>query len=255
VLLLLLGLAAGLLLLRYAPDGDVAATAQNLGAMERPGEAAALTDPLLTEPFQDAYDGHLWVWGVPSIEEVEAGQDATWSTGAGDPRHAGARFQLGKVRLDYFAPEGGAFDASRLPAPVVEEAPNLGNVVELEAFRLDGATVESGGLLPVTLYWRALAPMEASYTVFIQALDDHGVKVGQIDRLPCSGGCPTTAWQPADLVGERYDLPIAIDAPPGRYRLIAGMYDLATGQRLPALDARGATANDHILVGTVEVLP
>jgi hypothetical protein len=58
-----------------------------------------------------------------------------------------------------------------------------------------------------------------------------------------------------DLVGEWYALPIRMDAPPGRYRLIAGMYDLATGQRLPVLDAQGKVASDHVLLDTVEVLP
>jgi len=91
--------------------------------------------------------------------------------------------------------------------------------------------------------------------VFVQALDKRGAKAGQIDRLPCNGGCPTTAWRSGDLVGERYDLPIRIDAPPGSYQLIAGMYDLATGQRVPVLGAQGQADYDHVLLGTVEVQP
>jgi hypothetical protein len=251
----LLALGAGLLLCRYTPEGDVAAAAWDLTAMEFHGEAAALTEPLLTEPFQDAYDGNLWVWGVPSLDEVEAGQDATWSFGSGHSRLGAARFQVGRVRLDYYARPGEAFNITRLPVLVLEEAHNLGNVVELVALRLDRTMVHTGEMLPLTLYWRALAPVDASYTVFVQALDEAGVKAGQIDRLPCNGDCPTTTWQSDELTGEQYDLPIRIGAPPGRYRLIAGMYDLATDQRLPVLDAQGSVASDHVLLDTVEVLP
>jgi hypothetical protein len=166
-----------------------------------------------------------------------------------------ARFQVGDVRLEYSAPPGKEFDPVRLPVLVAEEAPNLGNVVELVGVRLDGTTVPPGETLSVTLYWRALAPIDASYTVFVQAVDERGAKAGQVDRLPCNGGCPTTAWHPGDLVGEWYDLSIGIDTPPGRYQLIAGMYDLATGQRLSVLDAQGQVTNDHVLLGTAEVLP
>jgi hypothetical protein len=107
----------------------------------------------------------------------------------------------------------------------------------------------------VTLYWRALAEMDVSYTVFVQAVDEEGGKAGQVDRLPCHGGCPTTTWRPGDLIGERYDLAILPDAPPGRYWLIAGMYDLATGEHLPWLDAQGNVAGSYLLLGTIEVQP
>jgi hypothetical protein len=87
----------------------------------------------------------------------------------------------------------------------------------------------------------------------VQALDEAGLKAGQVDRRPCGGGCPTDTWRPGDLVGERYDLAIRPDAPPGRYRIVAGLYDLATGARLPVLDAQGNAAGDFLEVGWVEV--
>lgn len=254
-LLALLVLGAGFSLLRYAPTGDVAQAASNLAAMERPGEAAALTEPLLTEPFQDAYDGRLWVWGVSSKEEIAGEHSAVWTIGAGDSDPATARFQAGEVRADYFSPPGWQFDTARLPLLPAQDAPNLGNVVELVALHLDETRVKPGETLSLALYWRALAPTDTSYTVFVQAVDKVGVKAGQLDRLPCDGGCPTTTWRPGDLVGERYDLPIRADAPHGPYQVIVGMYDLATGDRLSLLDAQGNAVADHLLLGTVEVQP
>ena len=254
-LLLLLALGTFFSLLRYAPTGDVAEAARALAAMERPNEAAALTDPLLTEAFQDAYDGRIPVWGELSKEEVGVKHDATWVIGAGDPGSAAARFQAGSVRLDLYLPPGQPFNAARLPVPPLAESRRLGEAIELVAVQIDPTTVHQGETLPVSLYWRALAPMEASYTVFVQAIDSQGTKAGQVDRPPCDGGCPTTTWRPGDLVGERYDLPIRPDAPPGPYLLIAGMYDLTTGENLPWLDAQGKAVGSYLVLGTVQVQP
>jgi len=89
----------------------------------------------------------------------------------------------------------------------------------------------------------------------VQAIDDKGVKAGQLDRLPCGGGCLTTSWRPGDLAGEWYELPIRADAPPGRYQLIAGLYDLATGERLPVQVLGSSAVLDYVPLGFVEVMP
>ncbi|MGD9046533.1 MAG: hypothetical protein PVF77_00640, partial [Anaerolineae bacterium] len=176
-LLALLGLAAILLLLLYAPTGDAAQAAQALEAMARSDEAAALTDPLLTEAWQDAYDGGLWVWGVPAKGQVEAGQGATWGIGAGDPDAVAARFQVGNVSLDLALPAGQRFEVARLPAPALEDRPRLGDEISLVAAQLEGDSVRPGEMLSLALYWRALAEMDASYTFFVQALNQ-GDKAG-----------------------------------------------------------------------------
>ncbi len=95
--------------------------------------------------------------------------------------------------------------------------------------------------------------MDISYTVFVQVIDEAGTKAGQVDRIPCNGGCPTTTWRAGDLVGERYDLDIGLDTPPGRYRMISGMYDLVTGENLPWLDAQGGSMGNHLVLGTIDV--
>ncbi|MGD9315527.1 MAG: hypothetical protein PVG56_01735 [Anaerolineae bacterium] len=253
-LLALLGLAAILLLLLYAPTGDAAQAAQALEAMARSDEAAALTDPLLTEAWQDAYDGGLWVWGVPAKGQVEAGQGATWGIGAGDPDAVAARFQVGNVSLDLALPAGQRFEVARLPAPALEDRPRLGDEISLVAAQLEGDSVRPGEMLSLALYWRALAEMDASYTFFVQALNQ-GDKAGQVDRLPCEGGCPTTTWRAGDLVGERIDLPIQADAPPGHYRIVTGMYDLEKGENLTWYNGQGDASGEILTIGIVEVRP
>jgi hypothetical protein len=240
-------------LLRYAPGGDVPQAAYALASMEEPGEAVALTEPLWTEAFQDAYDGRLWVWGVPSNEEVASEHNAVWAAGRGDPDPATARFQVGEARLDYFPASKQPFDPSRLPVALLEKRPRLDDAVELLAVHTSDAQMAPGEMLSVALYWHALAPMDTSYTVFVQVINTEGGKAGQTDRLPCDGGCATTTWRAGDLIGERYDLPIDVDAAPGRYRIICGMYDLATGNNLPWLDAQGDPSGSFLVVGSIDV--
>jgi len=263
-LIVLVGLAAAFSLVRYAPTGDVAQAAGLLAEMEQPKEAVALADPLLTEPFQDAYDGHLPVWGVATPAEVKAEPEAVWTVGGSEEKPAvpgpqaqgvGVRLQVGSVPLTLSFEPGRPFDTARLPIPQQQPPPRLGDMIELAAAWPGDATVRQGENLPLALAWRALAPPDASYTVFVQAIDDEGVKAGQLDWLPCGGDCLTTSWRPGDLIGEWYELPIRADAPPGRYQLIAGMYDLATGERLPVQGPPGSAALDYVPLGFVEVMP
>jgi hypothetical protein len=254
-LLLLLAAGALLALFLYAPAGDAAGVARTLAAMERPGEAAALTKPPLTEAFQDAYDGHLPVWGVPSKAGVGDAGAGVWVIGDGETDPAEARLQVGRFRLDLFLPPNQRVDDNRLPAPIWQEEVRLGDVAMLAAVEMGEMALHRGEALPLALYWRALAATDISYTVFVQAIDDEGLKAAQDDRVPCHAGCPTTTWRPGDLIGEWYDLPIHPDAPPGHYQVVVGMYDLATGERLPALDAEDNVVGTYILIGSVEVQP
>ncbi len=252
-LVILLGLGTVRLLLFYGPTGDTAQAASTLASMERRGEVVALSDSFLTEPFQDAYDGGLWVWGVPDKGDVAGQHEAVWVIGKGDPEPALARFQVGTVQVDYYSAADKGFDAGRLPVPPWPGDVRLGDIVKLVAVQLDGTVARPGETLSLALYWRALAPLDASYTVFVQAIDEKDVKAGQVDRLPCDGGCPTDRWREGDLVGERYDLPIRADAPPGHYQLVAGMYDLATGENLSWQDAQGNSLGHVLPLASVQV--
>jgi hypothetical protein len=254
---LLLLLAAGALfaLFLYAPAGDAAGAARTLAAMERPGEAAALTKLQLTEPFQDAYDGHLHTWGVPSKEGVGDAGAGVWVIGDGETDPSDAKLQVGSIRLDLFLPPNQRVDDDRLPVAMWREEVRLGDVAELTAVEFEARELRRGEVLPLALYWRALAATDTSYTVFVQALNDEGLKAAQDDRVPCHGGCPTTTWRPDDVIGQWYEVPIHPDAQPGRYWLVIGMYDLATGERLPALDAGGNVVGTDVQIGFVEVQP
>lgn len=85
----------------------------------------------------------------------------------------------------------------------------------------------------VTLVWQAGdVPAEISYTVFVQLLDAQGRLIAQSDSIPAQGDRPTTGWRAQEYIIDVHPLRFNDLAAPGEARLIAGMYDALTGQRL-----------------------
>ena len=98
---------------------------------------------------------------------------------------------------------------------------------------------------PVTLRWYAAATVPTDYTVFLHLRDDAGQLIGQADGPPLGGWYPTSWWGAGEWVTDEHTFPLPAGAPPGNFRLVAGLYDPATGARL---------GSEHDL-GPVEVRP
>lgn len=93
-------------------------------------------------------------------------------------------------------------------------------------------TVTAGTTLPVRLVWSAAVRPQHDYTIFVHLLDDSGVPVAQNDRQPLAGFYPTSAWEPGVGVEDVYRLELPAALPPGRYRLVTGLYEPANNERL-----------------------
>jgi len=121
-------------------------------------------------------------------------------------------------------------------------------MVEFLGYDLDRTTFSPGEVIPLTLYWRALGPMDTSYTVFTHLIDEQNRIWGQQDNPPRGGQHPTTRWVKGEVVTDSYNIPIDPDAPPGEYVIEIGLYNAATGDRLPVLDEKGEVKDDRVLL-------
>lgn len=140
------------------------------------------------------------------------------------------------------------FDVPSISHPL---AGNLGDQVELLGYDLSAGTVAPGDTLTLTLYWRALAEMDESYTVFTHLVAPDGSVAGQRDSLPVGGAYPTTLWLPGEVVAaDVYEIPVRVDATPGEHRLEVGMYVAETGRRLPVVGA----SEDSTLLQAITVV-
>jgi hypothetical protein len=128
-----------------------------------------------------------------------------------------------------------------------EPSARFGEGIRLVGHRLE----ERDGALDLTLYWQAGARPDHDYQVFVHLLDGEGRIVGQSDGPPVSGYYPASTWLPDQIIADTHRVPLPREGRPSAFAI--GLYDLVSGQRLPALDTGGAgLANDALVIPLVE---
>ena len=121
--------------------------------------------------------------------------------------------------------------------------------------RLEGVRsfepARAGEIVPVHLTWSVRGSGEP-VSAFVHLVDEAGFRVSQADGPP--GGTHTTyrKWRPGLILNSTHDIPIPVSLPPGRYRLLAGLYypELSHDAIVP-LDG-GSPRRE---IGTLQVLP
>ncbi len=122
--------------------------------------------------------------------------------------------------------------------------------IRLLGSSLARSEVTAGDWLRFTLFWQAAGPVSRELTVFTQLLGPDGRVWGQQDHPPRGGWYGLPLWPSGQPVADDYAFPIDPATPPGPYRLIAGLYDSQTGQRLPLQSPAGG---DFVEAGLVRV--
>jgi hypothetical protein len=137
---------------------------------------------------------------------------------------------------------------------------DFGDQVRLLAFDLEGRKDEgmeawksipaihadAGDALPVVLYWRALAPLAANYSVFVHLDAPDGMTYASADELN-PADIPTSHWPPSLYVRNPLSLVLPADLPPIRYALTVGLYDPESGARLPLTGCDGCSPGTDVL--------
>ena len=141
--------------------------------------------------------------------------------------------------------------------PAVATDYRLGEAIRLVGYTVTGDPVAPGDTLPISLFWQRAAgsaPIEQEYKVFTQVIDLGDLhKVAQRDGEPACTEFDTDEWRAGETVLDRYTLTVAVDARPGDYTLLVGMYD-AEQARLPVLAADGALLGDAMPLTTIRVV-
>jgi hypothetical protein len=128
----------------------------------------------------------------------------------------------------------------------------LGEGISLLGYDLFQEPLTAGARFTVDLYWQARQSMPDDYTAFVQVLGPDGTLVGQHDGVPAQDAAPTSAWAEGEVVRDRhqFDFPIL---QPGDYRVIVGMYNSATGARLPVASSDALPAGDFLQIETFTI--
>ncbi len=148
---------------------------------------------------------------------------------------------LGTVTVDEYVRQ---FRESILPRAA---SLRFGQAIELVGYHTGSSSRGADQAPRLTLYWRALRPMDISYTVSVRITDMTGRVVVQQDHIPGDGVWPTTAWLPGEYVTDVYRFGEPVELPPGRYQLAVVLYDLETGVQLDVTWPSGEVAEGGVI--------
>jgi hypothetical protein len=152
------------------------------------------------------------------------------------------------------------FDRLATPARFAQDEPmshpaslNFGDKLLMRGYDLPQTTAHPGDLLPVTVYWESLAPMEIRYRGFIHLVGADDTRWGQHDDDPACR-LLTTEMRPGQRSSRQFRVAIDPVTPPGDYQLVFGLYDPANFQRLPIWDnLANQSPGDSVVLGQVRI--
>ena len=156
----------------------------------------------------------------------------------------------------YFVPAYAApqtVDAASISQPLCV---TFDGKIELLGAEVDRGSAQPGDPIRVTLYWRALQPIDRSYVAFVHLSDDQGIIVAQRDTWPGRGMYPTTSWQPGEVIADSLYLHVPDGAyAPNNATLQVGLYE-QNGPRLSAVDTQRPAVEDNAApIGSVQIDP
>ncbi|GIK36695.1 MAG: hypothetical protein BroJett011_05280 [Chloroflexota bacterium] len=117
--------------------------------------------------------------------------------------------------------------------------------IHLTGFELDPPAQDR---LDFRLAWRTDQAPPADYTVFAQLLDLENNLAASYDRPPLDGAYPTSTWLSGQTIIDPRYIPLQ-NVPPGEYRLIVGLYNPASQQRLLTVSGADFVELTRVTVG------
>jgi hypothetical protein len=111
-------------------------------------------------------------------------------------------------------------------------------------------TAAPGEIIPVAITYQLETPVDANLRWFVQLLSPEGAAVALLDTAPDQGYGAFPALPVGEQFVERAALPLPGNLPPGRYRLIAGLYNPEVPDQNRLMTPNG---RDHVELGEVNV--
>lgn len=219
-----------------------------------------LVSPTSVDVFQNVLPGGPLYRGGPLWLVVDSGPFHLWSTRPPEWYLAKYTYMVG---ITEFSPTVRLIEYLPLTAPNADATPTrtvhtrFGEDIRLLGYDIStnaqGATLEKGDMLGISLLWQAVAPMEIDYTVGIYLLDPGGAVALQQDRYPVDGFAPTSRWKPGELVRDNYGFILPQTLPPGGYKVAIAVYDLSTMKRLVIIGQDNTEQGDLLILETLSI--
>lgn len=113
------------------------------------------------------------------------------------------------------------------PKPVLSFAKKVEDEIEFLGIDIHE---QKEGVLPLTLYWRALKKTNREWNIFFHFLDSDGVTQHEMFRSLCYRIYPTQAWNPGEIIEEQVYMTVPKKLSGRTLSLTMGFLDHATGE-------------------------
>jgi hypothetical protein len=167
---------------------------------------------------------------------------------------------LGRVfaRIEGGAPgiEVATVKVEPLQPPAAPDAwqAELGNNIALVEANIVPPQAQPGQEIEIHVRWYVPRGVpQLDYTTLIHLGQPDAPPLATGDSPPLGGDYPTRAWGNGQTIDDVYNLLIPANLSPGRYPIWIGMYDPATGDRLPVTVEGEVQPNGVYLAGWVEI--
>lgn len=136
----------------------------------------------------------------------------------------------------YGGVELAVYELGDVGAPLRDVNIHFGDTLILERAAVSSTRVAGGDAVRIELHWRAVASPGRDLFLFAHLIDINNHIIAQHDG-PLAR-IPTDAWQPGETYRSRASVLVPPDMPLATYRLVIGVYDPRTGERLRLEDGR-----------------
>jgi hypothetical protein len=145
----------------------------------------------------------------------------------------------------YPAPQG---------APSTPSGQHFAEKLELVGYDLpQGTRFRPGAVLPLSLVWSPLTPIDMDYNVSVRLVDENGNLPAQRDGPFQDTFGFTSRWEPGRQYRDNHGLQLPANLPPGRYTLQVAVYAWQTGERLPVFSSDGAPLGDSVSLALITI--
>lgn len=141
----------------------------------------------------------------------------------------------------------------------LEPVATIGEAIELGTAELPVDAAESGDTVPVRLRWQVTAPPgPALLHVFVHLGEPNQQPLAQTDGPVMAGPFgpseyPPNLWAAGEVFDQTIYLALPEDLSPGEYPVQVGVYDYASGVRLPVFVAGDRTPSDSFMLGRITI--
>jgi 4-amino-4-deoxy-L-arabinose transferase-like glycosyltransferase len=129
---------------------------------------------------------------------------------------------------------------------------NFGDRAQLIGLELPDEA-KPGEIVKLRLALENRQVLDQPYKVFVHLRGPANEVVAQADRALCDATLNEADWRPGDILVDEYELIVPEGTPPGDYPVVIGLYQEASGARLPVVAAEVEHDGDSVTIGTLRI--